>query len=230
MAAITPKTFNSKLTELSPFATEITNDAIKREPMFFNSNFDYAMNNGGRITRSFLNALPEEWKNAPLVFDSRVHMLMPGWYPAIPGWHHDDVPRPEIPTGQHFITAGQPDYESPKYKSEHILGLVNADICPTVFALGECTMPAIPNDGLIYREWHKEVSNLLWDEHLKLAKTKDRTLYYFDWQTFHSGSKCIENGWRWFGRVSRNTDRVNKVTNEIRVNAQVYLEFPMEGW
>lgn len=38
------------------------------------------------------------------------------------------------------------------------------------------------------------------------------------------------NGWRWFGRISRNTDRVKTVTNEIRMNAQVYLEFPMEGW
>ena len=65
---------------------------------------------------------------------------------------------------------------------------------------------------------------------LKEVAAKDRTLVYFDWQSFHSGTKCISNGWRWFGRVSRNSDRVKKVTNEIRVNAQVYLEFPMEGW
>ena len=36
-------------------------------------------------------------------------------------------------------------------------------------------------------------------------------------------------GWRWFGRLSRNTDRVRKITNEVRQQAQVYLEFPMEG-
>ena len=42
--------------------------------------------------------------------------------------------------------------------------------------------------------------------------------------------QTVRNGWRWFGRVSRNTDRVKNITNEIRVNAQVYLEFPMEGW
>jgi hypothetical protein len=157
-------------------------------------------------------------------------MLMSGWYPAIPGFHHDDVPRPEIPVGQHFITAGQPDYENPRYKSEHIMGLVNADICPTVFALGECDMPSIEEGGLIYREWHKQVERLLAVGELAPFAAPDRTLIQFDWQTFHSGVKAVSNGWRWFGRVSRNTDRTKKITNEIRQQVQVYLEFPMEGW
>lgn len=157
-------------------------------------------------------------------------MLMPGWYPAIPGWHHDDVPRPEIPVGQHFITAGQPDYDNPRYKSEHVLGLVNADVCPTEFAIGNCTMPKIEDGQLIYREWHKAVEDLLAHDMLQLVQTKDRTLYQFDWQTFHSGRQAMSHGWRWFGRVSRNTDRTIEITNEIRNQVQVYLEFPMEGW
>lgn len=184
----------------------------------------------GDITKSFIDSLPTDWLLGNLVFDSRVHMLMPGWYPAIPGYHHDDVPRPEIPVGQHFVTAGQPDYDSPRYKSEHILGLVNADICPTEFAIGNCIMPPIPEGELIYRRWHVEVMNLLSSGVLTLEKAKDRTLIYMDCDTFHQGNKAVSNGWRWFGRVSRNTDRVSKITNEIRQQAQVYLEFPMEGW
>jgi|SRR6478736_380770 len=230
MSATTNKYFESDFKRLNPFASTIPNSLIKKEPMFFNSDFKYAYENGGEITRSFLDALPEDWKNEPLVFDSRVHMLMPGWYPAIPGWHHDDVPRAEIPTGQHFITGGQPDYDNPRYKSEHILGLVNAEICPTEFAIGNCLMPKIKEGDLIYREWHKEVELLIEDNILQKHECEDRYLYHFDWQAFHSGTKAISNGWRWFGRVSRNTERVNKVTNEIRVNCQVYLEFPMEGW
>ncbi len=231
MGATTQKHFNSEIREVGKFAENISNDMIKNEPMFFNCDLNFALEHGGAITRAFIEALPsEEWFDIPAVFDSRVHMLMPGWYPAIPGWHHDDVPRPEIPTGQHFITAGQPDYDNPRYKSEHILGLVNADVCPTEFALGNCTMPAIPEGELIYRTWHKEVEDLLAHDMLTHFKAKDRTLYYFDWQTFHSGDKAHTNGWRWFGRVSKNTERASKVTNEIRVNAQVYLEFPMEGW
>jgi hypothetical protein len=230
MSALTEKKFNSQALALNTFANDIDNSIIKVEPMFFNSSLEYAYDNGKEITKSFIDNLPSDWKNGNVVFDSRVHMLMPGWYPAIPGFHHDDVPRAEIPVGQHFITAGQPDYENPRYKSEHILGLVNADICPTVFAIGECVMPAVEEGELIYRSWHKEVERLIEEGKLEKVLAKDRVLIYFDCDTFHTGDKAVSNGWRWFGRVSKNTDRVNKITNEIRVNAQVYLEFPMEGW
>ena len=224
------KQFDSTWVPLSPFAEHTSNDEIKNETMFFNCDLDFAYNNGGPITRSFIEKLPNSWLETDVVFDSRVHMLMPGWYPAIPGYHHDDVPRPPIPTGQHFLTAGQPDYDNPRYLSEHIMGLVNADIAPTSFALGKCCMPAIPDGHLVYREWHKEVLKLLEEGILKEQFAPDRQLIYFDWQSFHTGTKCVKNGWRWFGRVSRNTDRTKSITNEIRRNAQVYLEFPMEGW
>lgn len=230
MSATTSKVFNSQIKELSQFASNSTNEEIKNEPMFFNCDLEYAYENGNNITKSFIDNMPDEWKYGKVVFDSRVHMLMPNWYPAIPGFHHDDVPRPEIETGKHFITAGQPDYDNPRYKSEHILGIVNASVCPTQFAIGSCEMPAIEDGQLIYRTWHKEVERLLHENKLQLVEAKDRILYYFDCDTFHTGQKALSNGWRWFGRVSRNTDRVNKITNEIRVNAQVYLEFPMEGW
>ena len=229
MSYTSERSFKPKLKELNSFATEISNNEIKNEPMFFNSDLKYAYEKGGPITKSFIDNLPNDWKEN-VVFDSRIHMLMPGWYPAIPGWHHDDVPRPEIPTGQHFITAGQPDYDNPRYHSEHILGLVNADICPTQFINTECIMPVIPEGELIYRNFHKEIEKLIKNNKVEVVEAKDRTLIYFDCNTFHTGVEARSNGWRWFGRVSKNTDRVNKITNEIRVNSQVYLEFPMNGW
>jgi hypothetical protein len=231
MGANSEKSFNSKFTELGQFALNVKNEDIKKEPMFFNASLEFAYyTKGATIARSFINSLPHDWLCKPLVFDSRIHMLMPGWYPSIPGWHHDDVPRPEIPVGQHFISAGQPEYDSPKYLSEHILGLVNADVCPTKFASGNCVMPKVEDNETVYKKWHPEVERLIENGSLRLDSVKDRTLYHFDWQTFHTGTKAVSNGWRWFGRVSRNTDRLKTITNEIRVNAQVYLEFPMEGW
>lgn len=221
------KHFKSTIANLGPFPGIIGD--IKNEPMLFNSSYAFAFENGGNITRSFLSALPDLWKD-DVVFDSRVHMLMPGWYPAIPGFHHDDVPRPEIPVGQHFITAGQPDYDNPRYRSEHILGLVNAEICPTVFALGSCTMPAVEDGELVYRKWHLEVERLISEGLLEVVEAPSNKLIYFDCDTFHTGVKARSNGWRWFGRISRNTDRAKNTTNEIRKQAQVYLEFPMEGW
>lgn len=224
------KVFNSQFESVGQFALLIPNSEIKNEPMFFNSDLSFAYDKGGDITKSFIRNLPEDWLRDEVVFDSRVHMLMPGWYPAIPGYHHDDVPRPDIPVGQHFITAGQPDYDNPRYKAEHILGLVNADVCPTHFAVGKTTMPEVPDGELIYRKWHPEVLKQIESGDLERIEAPDRTLVKFDWETFHTGSQAVKHGWRWFGRVSRNTDRTKKISNEIRVNAQVYLEFPMEGW
>lgn len=224
------KTFNSVVKEIGKFAEAISNDVIKNETMFFNCDLDFAYNNGQDITRSFIDNLPDEWKSNEVVFDSRVHMLMPGWYPAIPGYHHDDVPRPEIPVGQHFITAGQPDYDNPRYLSEHIFGLVNSEVAPTDFAIGECILSQIPEGELIYRQWHKEVTALVDKGAMKRVQCPDRTLIQFDWQTFHQGTQAVKHGWRWFGRVSRNTERTKKITNEVRRQSQVYMQFPMEGW
>lgn len=228
MAASTPITFDSKVDLLNSFRADWSQDEIKNEPMFFNSSVDFAYANGGPITRGFITALPAEFQDVA-VFDSRVHMLMPGWYPAIPGWHHDDVPRAVIPPGQHFMTAGQPDYDAPRYKARHIMGLVNGDVCPTAFALGTCVMPAVP-DGLIYRAWHPIVQALVDDGYMQQFVAPNGLLIGFDWQTFHTGQKSSKTGWRWFGRVSINTERCKQITNEIRRQVQVYLEFPMEGW
>jgi hypothetical protein len=227
---IGPKHFNSQFRIAGDFATDIGNDAIKNEPMFFNCDLHFASEEGGPITRSFIENLPKDWRDADVVFDSRVHMLMPGWFPAIPGFHHDDVPRPAIPVGQHFVTAGQPDYDNPRYRSEHIMGLVNADVAPTDFAIGAATMPRVEDGDLIYRRWHREVEERLAEGSLDRVKAPDRKLIAFDCDTFHTGTKAVGAGWRWFGRVSRNTERAEKITNEIRQQAQVYLEFPMEGW
>jgi len=224
------KPFDSRMTPLGPFAQDVDNAAIKDEPMFFNCNLVFAYENGGPVTRSFIDALDQEWREAPAAFDSRVHMLMPGWYPAIPGFHHDDVPRPAIPVGQHFVTAGQPDYDNPRYHAQHILGLVNAAVAPTDFAVGRCVMPEVADGDLIYRAWHAEVERLLASGEMERVSAPDRTLVHFDWQAFHTGVPAVSNGWRWFGRVSFNTDRVERISNEIRRQVQVYLEFPMEGW
>jgi len=227
MSATSEKVFKSDIKLMGKF--ECSKESVKTEPMFFNCDYQFAFQHGGDITKAFLTALPEDWKT-DVVFDSRVHMLMPGWYPAIPGYHHDDVPRPEIPVGQHFVTAGQPDYDNPRYKAEHIMALVNAEICPTKFIIAECKMPAIPEGELIYRKWHEVVKHLIEEGKVQVVSAPDKQLIYFDWQCFHTGDKAVSNGWRWFGRISRNTERVKKISNEIRTQVQVYLEFPMEGW
>jgi hypothetical protein len=212
------------------FAEQVPNEDIKKEPMFFNASAKFAFEHGGPITKSFIGNLPGhvDWDNA--VFDSRVHMLMPGWYPGIPGWHHDDVPRPPIPAGQHFLTASQPDYENMSYKAVHMMGLVNAEVAPTQFIHGTCKMKQVPDGELIYRQWHLELEEMVKNGTVDVLEVPDRQLILFDSFDFHQAIPARKNGWRWFGRASIQTDRQKNVTNEIRMNAQVYLPFPMEGW
>lgn len=220
--------FNSQINFLNKFNANKTQ--IKSEPMFFNCDLDFAYTNGGTITRSFIDALPLEWRNSESVIDTRCHMLMPGWYPAIPGYHHDDVPRPiDVPAGKHFGVAGQPNYDNPRYHSQHILGLVNADIAPTQFVVGEIELPKIES-GIVYREWDRIIRDKIAKNLLTIVEAPDCQLVHFDCHALHTAVPAVKDGWRWFARVSRDTERTNKITNEIRGQVQVYLEYPMQGW
>ena len=235
MPVTRPHTFNSGFELLNHFGCSADVETVKNEEMFFNCDLDFARLHGGPITHAFIDALPEDWKQGDVVFDSRVHMLMPGDSPAIPGYHHDDIYRRPNPLGQQFNEAGQPiapqpDYDDLKYKSEHIMGLVNAHVAPTIFAKGKCTMPAVPEGDNIYRLWHDKVEELIESGEMETFEAPDRQLIGFSWQDFHTGQPANQFGWRWFGRVSRNTDRVDNITNEIRRNANVYKAYPTQGW
>lgn len=213
-------TINSYADCIGSFPSSWNDEIIKNEPMFFNSDVYYAHRNGGPITRGFLDSLPNDWWVGSVI-DTRVHMLKKGWYPCIPGWHHDDVPR---------STANfQPNYIDPEYRSEHIMGLVNAEVAPTEFAIGSINLPLRSEN--IYKQWHPLVEQAIREQAgIYLSKADSGKLIKFDDRTFHQGVKATKDGWRWFARISRNTDRVNFRTNEIRKQVQVYLETPMEGW
>lgn len=193
--------------------------SLKNEPMLFSCDFDMANRLGGPLTKAFLRALPFAWQEAPdFIVDSRVHMLMKNWFPCIPGWHHDDVPR--------STPSGQPNYIDPEYRSEHVCALVNADIAPTQFAIGDVNY-FLP-EGVIYEQWHKDVERSIIDGELEILHAPDRTLIYFNDRTFHQGVGAVKNGWRFFIRASRYTKR--QCVNEVRRQVQVYLSNPMQGW
>lgn len=214
--------FNSNTYVSSPYykfdQNFFSQEDIKNEPMLFSSSVDYAKEHGGPITRAFLKSFVPNYDSG--VFDSRVHMLMPGWYPAIPGFHHDDVPRSR--------QDGQPNYRNPEYAAYHAMGLLNGDICPTEFALGESELWEVPLGRTVYKVWHPEIVKLRDEGKLKTYKAESGKIIWFDNHTWHQGVAATGSGFRWFGRLSFNTYR--PIKNEIRRQANVYLEFPMEGW
>lgn len=210
---------------------EFPEATVKNEPMLFNCDADHADEFGGPITHAFLRELDgiDDWGEVPLVIDSRVHMLMPGWYPCIPGWHHDDVPRTR--------SDGQPNYGEGQCRSRHIFCLVNASVAPTEFALGKADFLEPDLNQVIYSEWHGKVEKHLGWSTLKRWSAPDRTLVEFDDRTWHRGVEASKNGWRFFIRASRYfspegepIERGNRRTNEVRRQVQVYLKDVNAGW
>ncbi len=207
--------------QIGPVLKSFDEKDIKYEPMMFSCTWNYAYENGGEPTKLFLLSLPSELHNDRTIVDSRVHMLMKGWFPCIPGFHHDDVPR-----GKN--NNGQPEYYNPSYRSNHAMVLYNGDICPTEFALGETEFSNPENHEIVYKEWHKEVECKIREGSLSSLSCPNNTIIFFDDRSWHQGVKAVDNGWRLFIRASWNTDR--KPVNEIRRQVQVYMENPMEGW
>lgn len=209
--------FQSKIS-YGPELSVFTQAQVKDEPMLFNCDTEAAYRLGGPITRQFLSRLAPDFRERGIV-DTRVHMLMPGWYPCIPGWHHDDVPR--------STATGQPNYSTPEYRAKHCLALVNAEICPTEFLVGDIDVPMPDINRTIYKEWDDYLQGPGQHQGLRLT-APDLRLVYFDCDTFHRGTRAISAGWRWFGRVSIDTGR--KPTNELRKQVQAYLGVVNSGW
>lgn len=199
---------------------------IRAEPQLFNCDMKHAYILGGPITQQFLSALPPDWHDEPVVVDTRVHMLMEDWFPAIPGWHLDDVCR--------NTTSGQPNFETPEYRSFHIMALQNAEICPTEFISSDWAVNVDPE------RVYESANTYLWknEGHIARQKVRSGELYLFDDRTFHRCTPAVGRGWRWFGRVSRyfhghhgtSMPRPNERTNEMRTQTQVYLSALGKGW
>ncbi len=186
-------------------------EAIRNEPMLFSASVDFAKINGGPITNAFLYYIVgDDW-----IVDSKTVMLMRGMFPCIPGWHHDDVPRTRA--------DGQPNYDTPEYRSEHIASVVG-DASLTEYISQAVEVPEIPIGRKIYQAWDRYLEAL--DPLRQQVSSGD--VVSFSWQTFHRGMKATKNGWRFFIRASRNTTRPFK--NEIRKQVQVYLDDASLGW
>ncbi len=192
---------------------------IREEPMLFACDLQHAYEIGGKITKAFLDNLPDDWKNQSVIVDSRVHMLMTGMFPCIPGFHVDDVPRER--------SDGQPDHINPSYKAEHIL--CNIGTCSmTNFAVGKLSLEEPPLGETIYKVWHPIVQKMIEDNELELHTVEENKLTLFDWQGWHEGTAAKFNGWRMFIRATRNTNR--PFYNERRYQTQVYMPYPYAGW
>jgi len=222
--------------------TPFTQEEIKNEPMLYSCDPSHALALGGPITGAFLRQFWQEnpeltldWYRkhpSPFTIDTRVHMLMPGMWPCIPGWHHDDIRRDR--------SDGQPNYDDPNGRRPlHCLALVGGDIAPTEFLRTHpeypIYMPKIGWGGSTYRDWDNLINtHIIPDSHqfAEVHRVPDGKLVYFDADSFHQGTQAVANGWRWFGRITWNADYEHGRPrfNEVRRQVNVYLAAPNDGW
>lgn len=210
---------------------------LRQLPMFFRCDPDYVYRLGGSLYREILDKAPLTGKGKHISIDSRVHMLFPGFWPGIPGWHCDD-----------FFREGQPNQPNlalmmtmPEVQSTH-LSMCLGDTAPTEFAgepflLSEKAL----KDELVYRACDHEIqkgrsftilagtSNYC-EEYLPYrTKTPDfGDFVRFDCFTWHRAVKATAAGWRLFIRITESDHW--KPLNELRTQVNCYIDDPSMGW
>ena len=68
-------------------------ELVKNTLGLFNASPEDTVKYGGVLTRAALGAVKLHNDRKYVVVDTKIHMLIPGMSPAIPGWHTDGVPR-----------------------------------------------------------------------------------------------------------------------------------------
>lgn len=213
-------------------------EAIESETMFFNATGAFLDGLGMRsewpIARAFLRTLEpiiggeSTWAESNWSLDTRSHMLMRGWFPAIPGWHHDDVDRSER-------SGGQPDYDDVWYNPTRqmyvcVIDAIDAPTGSLTEFIGDGEVVSVPwpvpDEAPVYRYWDAHI-----EREVEAPRTvlKSGIIYRFDQTSFHRAMPAVSNGWRWFARLTENPGP-RPTGPKIRRQSQVYLPTTNLGW
>lgn len=214
-----PIVFNRGLEFLSTLQGLPDPEEIRSLPQFFRADPDMVHRRGGPFLRRFLAAAPLSAAARYTVIDTKVHMLMPGWYACIPGWHCDDFYRPG---------GGQPDLTGmAQARSAHIGVVVGPTALPE-FAVEPLTLPAPEEmDGKgrpLYALYHEIIEA----RRPRTARPVSGQMVRFDCFDFHRGLPAECRAWRFFARITQSDHLIPR--NEVRRQTQVYLTEPFEQW
>ncbi|SKM81593.1 Uncharacterised protein [Mycobacteroides abscessus subsp. massiliense] len=238
-------TFNVTPVELGPSVTDVFGFrdlmCIPATPNLERASLENALLFGGPAVRRCLEQAPIVGDHKHVHVDTKVSMLLPGFIPAIPGWHTDGVPRRVGDTDHEasLMSASasntgapslsiQADLESrgyaPRFHTIHV-----GNDCPTRFM--RC--PFIiglehGEDSGLYREMSEAVNAAEHlDDHDFLDAAPGQWLSW-DWWNIHTATAAKTRGWRLLIRVTE-SDQPPRESDFIRSQTQVYV--PTEfGW
>lgn len=212
---------------------EPSQELIENTPTLARCGIEDAAVFGGTLTREALGAMNLRGDRKHIIVDTKVHMLMPGFIPSIPGWHTDGVPRGD--EGLNPNNHGAPNLraqaeadpdDAPRY---HLL--VTGAHCPTQFFVEPLFMRFAEDVGTdLYRQMTDKVNGLLLSES-DLLDTPPSTVVEWDWWNIHRAKQATARGWRFLIRVTE-TDHIvpRKSPNDfIRRQNMVYAPTSF-GW
>lgn len=211
-------TFNSNISKIGQVDGFADRGVIHDEPMIFSGSPEFTQGAGGTLTNMVLRELHSELYDMQLfcentqqhvVIDTRSHMLMPGFRPAIGGWHCDAYPR---------RNGSQPDLHADVENNYHIVCFISDNregVSRTEFVDDGYTL-ALANINP-ERVWHSVDSLVRKDSPIKTQM--DGEILKFSQSTLHRATPAIRSGWRWWMRISC---YYNPPHNQIRKQVQVY--------
>lgn len=193
-------------------------EELRGTPQFYRADPEFVRRSGNPLLRRFLDAVPMP-RARYLSVDTKLHMLMPGFYACIPGWHCDDFHRPR---------DGQPDLSSIESAwSEHV-AMVVGETAFTEFAVEALCLPGSDELERAGRPVYGVYHDLIEARAPRLRRAQSGELVAFSCRDFHRGTPADRRSWRLFARITASDHREPK--NQVRTQTQVYLTAPFEQW
>ena len=188
-------------------------EALKDEKNFYQSSPKFVWDNGGPIARDFLDILyADGFEDTKWIIDQRVHHLQAGYYPAIPGYHLDWIPRKDKGTLPDLSVI--PDYE-------HVV-LIVGETSLTEFV-------AEPFETLVEYQTFEEYNDYIKKNKLGTWSVRNGDMVHFTSGDWHRPVEAQQTEWRMLIRASR-VDHVKQPTNQIRNQSQVYIPIQEASW
>ncbi|SKL83078.1 hypothetical protein [Mycobacteroides abscessus] len=196
---------------------------------------------GGPAVRRCLEQAPIVGDHKQVFVDTKVSLLLPGFIPAIPGWHTDGVPRRNAAgsgevaliaasasnTGAPSL-AGQAALEGRGYRPRfHTIHVGNH--CPTRFMRQPWVVDLEHGeDSGLYRELSRKVESAPYSERGAYLDSPPEQWLSWNWWNLHTATPADWRGWRLLIRVTE-SDQPPLDSEFIRSQTQVYV--PTEfGW
>lgn len=223
--------FNRTPVEFGRQINQPSDELIKNTPALHNASLDDAIKYGGDLTRDAISAMDLTHSKKHIIVDTKVHMLMPTFSPALSGWHTDGVPR-----GKDLNPTAR---KAPNIQVQEELDasifhlLVTGKGCLTKFIKEEnfeLQVPDVP-DSKLYTMINQQVSDKVKNGELTEYEMPTCTPVKWDWWDLHSGQSAKAHEWRFLIRVTETDlhEPNTELRDIIRTQQQVYLPSNF-GW